>query len=298
MASWDLFLITVSALVGILLVLTHISTQVLQEAVGSASQSGTADSQPVSRTADSNYLPAAETQETPVGLDDPVPPEMGDSATEQPSHTQPPTTRPSAGGSTRTDQPELSLTTRSLWANVVFTQGLFGLLLAVIAWQTGVPAAAFGLALEALSATAVASGLAVGVALYGLSELSVRGLGRLGTEPPTALREALAAETPGGWAVLLLVVLPVIAVFEELLFRGAMIGALSVGFDLPVWLLVIVSSVTFGLGHSAQGRTGMVVTGLLGVGLAGVFVWSESLVVVIVAHYVINALEFVVHERG
>jgi len=34
------------------------------------------------------------------------------------------------------------------------------------------------------------------------------------------------------------------------------------------------------------------------VGLAGVFVWSESLVVVIVAHYVINALEFVVHERG
>jgi len=36
--------------------------------------------------------------------------------------------------------------------------------------------------------------------------------------------------------------------------------------------------------------------GLLGVGLAAVFVLTGSLVVVIVAHYVINALEFVVHE--
>ena len=165
-------------------------------------------------------------------------------------------------------------------------------------WYTNVPAAAFGVAVESLSTTAVATGLAFGVVLYLLSDLSVQGLRRLGIEPPTELREALAAETPGGWAVLLVVVLPVIAVFEELLFRGAMIGALSVGVDLPLWLLVVVSSVAFGVGHSAQGRAGMVVTSLLGLGLAVVFVWTESLLVVVVAHYVINALEFVVHERG
>jgi len=205
----------------------------------------------------------------------------------------------SAGdATTHSNQETLTLTTRSLWANVVATQALFGVVLVAIAWQTGVPAAAFGVAVEALSTAAVATGLAVGVVFFALSELLLREFGRLGAEPPTALREALAAETLGGWIVLLGVVLPVIAIFEELLFRGAMIGALSVGFDIPVWLLALVSSAAFGLGHSAQRRVGMLVTGLLGVGLAGVFVWTESLVVVIVAHYVINALEFVVHERG
>jgi membrane protease YdiL (CAAX protease family) len=39
-----------------------------------------------------------------------------------------------------------------------------------------------------------------------------------------------------------------------------------------------------------------VVTGVLGFALAAVFVTTGSLVAVIVAHYLVNALEFVVHE--
>jgi hypothetical protein len=38
------------------------------------------------------------------------------------------------------------------------------------------------------------------------------------------------------------------------------------------------------------------VTGALGLGLAAGFVFTGSFVVVVVAHYVINALEFLVHE--
>ena len=119
---------------------------------------------------------------------------------------------------------------------------------------------------------------------------------RQGLSTPTGLREALAPDTTAGWVLLLVVVLPIIAGFEELLFRGALIGVVHAGFGVSTWLLVGGSSVVFALGHGAQGRLGIVVTGLLGVGLATVFVLTGSLLVVIVAHYVINALEFVVHE--
>ena len=282
MASWDVFLFALVVLVVVLLVLTHLSTQLLQQAVDSTptdeATSSTDKSLPPTRDVEQHPQPAS------------TPESASDNHHAQSASTDAPTSH--------IEQESVTLSTRALWANVVLTQGLFGLLLAAIAWYTDVPVAAFGLVVESIPTVTVATGVAFGVAFYVLSELSVRGFQRLGTEPPTELREALAAETPGGWLVLLAVVLPVIAIFEELLFRGAMIGALSVGFDGPVWLLAVVSSVAFGLGHSAQGRAGMVVTGLLGGGLAGVFIWTESLLVVIVAHYVINALEFVVHERG
>jgi len=95
-----------------------------------------------------------------------------------------------------------------------------------------------------------------------------------------------------GWVVLLVVVLPLIAGFEELLFRAAMIGAFSAGFGVSPWLLAVLSSVAFAAGHGAQGRLGILATGVLGFALAAVFVVTESLLVVVVAHYVINAVEF------
>jgi len=280
MAAWELFFVALVLLVAVLLVLTHLSTQVFQSALDSTSTDSAAEQHQPSAT--------SATEQPPVSTAD----TRAETAASRPSsteETETPTTQTEA-------MPALS--TPGLWANVVLTQGLFGLLLLGAAWYTGVPAAAFGVAADHDLAAGVATGLGVGVVFFVLSELSTCAVGRTGTEPPTALREALAAETPGGWAVLLLVVLPVIAVFEELLFRGAMIGVLSVGFDAPVWLLAVGSSVAFGLGHSAQGRLGIFVTGLLGLGLAAVFIWTGSLLVVIVAHYIINALEFAVHERS
>jgi membrane protease YdiL (CAAX protease family) len=42
-----------------------------------------------------------------------------------------------------------------------------------------------------------------------------------------------------------------------------MIGAIQQGYDVPIWMLIIVSSTLFGFGHSAQGRVGMVMTAIL-----------------------------------
>jgi membrane protease YdiL (CAAX protease family) len=164
-------------------------------------------------------------------------------------------------------------------------------------WVASVPPAALGLSAEAVTARPLAVGVALGVALHGVNAAGSRLTDRFGFGDATALREAMAPDSAVGWATLLLVVLPLVAGFEELLFRGVLVGAFATGFDLSPWLLAALSSIAFALGHGAQGRAGVVVTGALGFVLAAAFVLTGSLVTVVVAHYLVNALEFVVNER-
>lgn len=182
-----------------------------------------------------------------------------------------------------------------LIANVAVSQAVLGGFLALGAWYAGVPVSAFGLSSGDVS-TKLALGVVLGFALYVVNRVGTSLSRRLGFAPDEALRETLTPETPTGWVLLLVVALPLIAGFEELLFRGALVGALSVGFDVSPWFLAAVSSVAFGAGHTAQGRLGIVVTGLLGFVLAATFVLTGSLLVVVVAHYLVNALEFVGNE--
>ncbi|MFC6729049.1 CPBP family intramembrane glutamic endopeptidase, partial [Natronoarchaeum mannanilyticum] len=160
-----------------------------------------------------------------------------------------------------------------------------------------VPATALGIDAAAnVGWPALGVGLGLGVALYAGNELLAANLERVGVEYSEELRGALGPDSIVGWIVLLAVVLPIIAVFEELLFRAALIGALSTGFGVSPWVLAAASSLAFGFGHGIQGPSGMIVTGMLGGVLAAAFVLTGSLLTVIVAHYLINALEFVVHE--
>ena len=199
------------------------------------------------------------------------------------------------------------LTTRLLLANAATSQTAGLAVLVAVAWWTAVPAAAFGVggphptlgspALASLGTPGlVALGAAAGIALAAGNEAAARLGRRVGLAPSDRLRAAMAPGTPGERALLFGVVLPVIAVFEEALFRGALVGAFAAGLALDPWLLAVGSSVAFGLGHGAQGRLGIVVTGALGLGLAGLFVVTGSLLVPVVAHYVVNAAEFAAHE--
>ena len=191
-----------------------------------------------------------------------------------------------------------SLSTPSLLANVAVSQGLFGALLLVGAWYAEIPARAFGAGPGTAGIEAVATGVGLGVGLYLANEAGATLGSRFGLEVGDGqrLRSALAPDTRLGWALLLLVVLPVIAGFEELLFRGALVGVVAAGYGVSPWVMAVVASGAFALGHGAQGRLGMVVTGALGLVLAAAFVVTGSLLTVIVAHYLVNALEFVVHE--
>lgn len=190
------------------------------------------------------------------------------------------------------------LSTGALLANVALTQGLFGIVLLGGAVVFAIPASAFGA--EALFADLTGPpmlvGLGLGVVLWLASEAGGLVVDAAGIDHDEALRSMLAPDSLGGWLLLLGVVLPVIAGVEELVFRAAAIGVLSMGFGISPWTLAVFTSFLFGLGHGAQGTAGIVVTGVLGLVLAFGFVITGSFVTVFVAHYLVNALEFLVHE--
>jgi membrane protease YdiL (CAAX protease family) len=189
-------------------------------------------------------------------------------------------------------------TTLALLANVAVSHGLFAVLLLSGVWLAGVPPSALGVAATPLSTGLVGVGVGVGLGVaISLANTMAAGLADVfDADPSRELRELLAPDSAGGWVALLGVVLPVIAGFEELLFRAALVGGFAAGFGVSPWLLAALSSVAFAAGHGAQGTLGVVVTGLLGLALAVAFVLTDSLLVVVVAHYVVNAAEFVVAE--
>jgi membrane protease YdiL (CAAX protease family) len=190
------------------------------------------------------------------------------------------------------------LSAGALFANVALTQGLFGALVVGGAVFFDIPATAFGIVDAPLSTglPALAVGVAAGVGFWVGNEVAASLADGFGAAVDESLRELLAPDSPAGWVVLLGLVLPTIAVVEELLFRGAAIGVPVAGLGAPAWAMAVVSSLAFALGHGAQGRAGVLVTGALGLGLAGLFVLTDSLLAVVVAHYLVNALELVVHE--
>lgn len=78
-------------------------------------------------------------------------------------------------------------------------------------------------------------------------------------------------------------------IVEEIVYRGFVIWYL-VQF-MPVWAAVIVSSVAFGLGHSYQGTGGVVRVTIIGVVFGALFVFSGSIWVPIVGHFLLDALQ-------
>ena len=203
------------------------------------------------------------------------------------------------GGTTSPRASPASIPTVALFVNVVLTQGVFGGVLLVGALVFSIPPSAFGIDPVSPSALAPAIGLGIGlgIGLWIGSELAVAVADWAGIDYDQGVRAMLTPTTRGEWVLLLGVVLPIVAASEEFIFRAAAIGVPAAGLDASPWALAVVSSLAFGVAHGAQGRAGVVVTGVLGLALASVYIATGSLLVVIVAHYVLNATEFLVHER-
>lgn len=189
------------------------------------------------------------------------------------------------------------LSPRTLYLNVVLSQGLVLVLIVGLLWWNAIPFWAIGIT-ESLWPWVRQGivGVAFGIVLYLGNEASVMLLDRYSISYSNALRRGLAPESTGGWILLFVLVLPLIAVSEELLFRAAAIGVVSAGFAISPWILVVLSSLVFAIGHGAQGAGGIIVTGALGLLLGSAFVITNSLLLVVVAHYVVNGLEIGIHE--
>lgn len=78
-------------------------------------------------------------------------------------------------------------------------------------------------------------------------------------------------------------------IVEEIIYRGFVIWYL-VQF-MPVWAAVIVSSIAFGLGHSYQGTGGVIRVTIIGVVFGALFIFSGSIWVPIIGHFLLDALQ-------
>jgi membrane protease YdiL (CAAX protease family) len=198
----------------------------------------------------------------------------------------------------RVPDPRAALSPGMVLANVVLTQGVFGAVVVAGAVYFAVPPQALGIPETGLARglPGVAVGVGFGLVLWLANEFAGAVADATGAGYDETVRELLAPDSLRGWVLLLGVALPTVAVVEEVVFRGAAIGAMAAGFPVSPWVLAIVSSLVFGAAHGAQGKVGMAVTGGLGLALAAGFVLTDSLLVVVVAHYLVNALELTVHE--
>ncbi len=304
MTDWATF----AGITGVVLVLLLVLSQLTQSAFSDSSDEG--DSR-VSAT-ESSPEPSSEQNYAPAAAPEPAT-DAVDSSDNRGPELEGETTPDTDDGHPRTASEETpgvddghrqpanadprSLSTGELLANVALSQGLFALVLLGAVIYTAIPADALGIEFSvAYLEQGLVLGTVFGLVLYVANELSAAAATRFGFEHDEQLRELLAPESKRGWLALLVIVLPIIAVFEELLFRAALIGVISAGFGVSPWLLAVVSSVAFALGHGMQGSVGIIVTGALGFVLAGIFILTGSFLVVVVAHYLINALEFIVHE--
>lgn len=131
----------------------------------------------------------------------------------------------------------------------------------------------------------VLAGVLGAILIGGLQWLNLRRIGRMEGEAPELLRKLANRLLP----VSLVEYMPYSAlaitagVCEEFIYRGFGIAAFSKA-GLPLWLVVILSSILFGLAHAYQGRGGIVSTGIFGVLLGIGRLWFGSLVPVMMWH--------------
>lgn len=75
-------------------------------------------------------------------------------------------------------------------------------------------------------------------------------------------------------------------IVEEVLYRGFVFWYLA--FFLPLWAVVLVSSVAFGLGHSYQGVSGMLRVTLIGLVFGAFYVLTGSIWLAMLAHTILD----------
>lgn len=162
----------------------------------------------------------------------------------------------------------------------------------LLAWLTGLPATQLGLVIvNPLSS--IALGLAAGVVVQiGVNLLTFGAINFFGRHiySTQVIRNILPGR-PLEWLLVPLAFLPAVAM-EELLFRPLWLGAFRDIISLP--LLIIGTSLIFGLMHLPQGSLGVVIAGGVNILLSLLFLWTGGILAPLAAHYTVNLLQVIV----
>jgi uncharacterized protein len=109
--------------------------------------------------------------------------------------------------------------------------------------------------------------------------------------PSTPTPKFLTVRGPAELLLAFVLVL-VVAVAEEIIFRGYLILRLKTVTG-SATSAVVLSSVIFALGHGYEGTAGVVTVGFMGLFFAVVYVWRRSLVAPIVMHFLQDFLTII-----
>lgn len=82
----------------------------------------------------------------------------------------------------------------------------------------------------------------------------------------------------------------IVAVSEEIIFRGYLITRLGRLFKGRIWIAAIISSLSFASGHLYQGKGGLVLIFIYGMMFAALYVKTGSLYPGIIAHFIQDAI--------
>lgn len=177
-----------------------------------------------------------------------------------------------------------------LYASTIAFQWVAVAVVAWRAWAHGYTAAQLGLVFQ--DRARIMLGAIAGAAVIAtLQWLNLRRVGCIAVESRGPLQAIAERILPQSTVELLpyLALAITAGLCEEFLYRGfAMAVFLRVGFQ--AWLVVLVSSVLFGLAHSYQGRGGMVMTLIIGLVLGASRSACDSLVPAIIWHSAVDVV--------
>jgi hypothetical protein len=176
------------------------------------------------------------------------------------------------------------------WPETVARLALVGFCL-FLAWFSGLPAAELGLTFKN-PWRSLSLGLGVGlITQLVVSMATYQAIKYFGPQiySPWLIRNILPRQAHE-WLLVTLAFLPPV-VMEELLFRTLLIGGFQSIVSLPV--LIVGTSIVFGLMHLPQGKLGVVVAGIINALFCLLFIWSGALLVTVSAHYILNLLQVV-----
>ena len=167
----------------------------------------------------------------------------------------------------------------------------------LLAWLSGLSADQLGLTVVNplwSVGLGVSIGLVTQVSVYFFTVWAIKQFGRH-IYSPLVIRNILPRR-PLEWIPVSLALVPAVAM-EELLFRTLWLGVFSE--VLPLAVLILLTSVVFGLMHLPQGTLGVFLTGGINIFFCLLFVWTGELVVSLIAHYSVNLLQLIVayHQR-
>jgi membrane protease YdiL (CAAX protease family) len=184
-----------------------------------------------------------------------------------------------------------------LYASTIAFQWIAVTVVAWRAWAHGYTATQLGLNFH--GRTKIVIGSFVGAATIAtLQWLNLRRMGRVAVGARGALQAIAERILPQSTVELLpyLALAITAGLCEEFLYRGFAMAVLTrVG--LPVWSVVLLSSILFGLAHLYQGRGGLVSTLVVGTVLGSGRIAYDSLVPVIFWHSAIDVVAGIAGPR-